>query len=403
MKTVSVPSATVCVVGDVAFGGRLLERTHSRGVSLSHYFGPIEATFRKADMVIVNLEGPIGSNGTPRAERSAWLHNEPAILDWMAGLPCCICNLANNHALDYGPEGLHRTRRLLTERGILFLGAGDNAAEAGSALRIKSNGLTLGLLAFTTDEPHVGALLAGPSTSGCGGLPPPCCLFKQIQALSCEVDGVIILLHWGHEFYQFPTPRQVHLAHGMVEAGATLVVGHHPHVQQGCEKIGSSLISYSLGNLFLPDRLTPAGRVQYAKPVTRQFAILQACLSSQGVVHWCLHGGHRNRQNVLQPYRDLAAKRFATKMEMLSLPLKSFNYQNFWATYSGTRERQLRLEAVRDAFVKLLTTDILALLRTLSHRDIERNWRRLMELFGRPSAGENSGSRRKGAFGSRCF
>ena len=79
-------------------------------------------------------------------------------------------------------------------------------------------------------------------------------LTPLVVAAHLDHDLVIVLLHWGQERRETPSGTQVHTAHALVDAGADLVIGHHPHVLQGIEKYGNGLIAYSLGNFLFPAR-----------------------------------------------------------------------------------------------------------------------------------------------------
>lgn len=373
-------SVRIVFTGDVALGGEFLERARPRNAPLTFPFTTINDTLSDADVVVVNLEGPIGTEGRPRPGRSALLFNDPAVLDWLAGFRCSVCCLANNHMMDYGPEALARTQRLLSERGIHHVGAGMNAEQAGKELRLTIRGLKLAILAFTTDEVHVGSVLAGASEPGSCGLPDEKILCDRVSRLAAETDAVIVLLHWGYEYFHYPAPVQVDLCRKLADAGARVVVGHHPHVQQGCETRGTSLIAYSLGNLLLPEMRSASGRLQYRKPVTRQYALLNTTILQGRLGEWQLSGGAWDSHYNLLPFREASAEQFTTRMSEMSEPFKLSNYGLFWDNYATRRRAELKSEEFRDALAKIGKTDFRTLLRTFSVRDLRRNFRRLAKL-----------------------
>lgn len=386
-------SLQLAVLGDAALGGEFIIRHRPEGVSLTYPFQTLAESLENVDVLIVNLEGPIGNEGTARKGRSSLLYNEPEILDWLSSFPCCVCTLANNHALDFGPEALLRTQQMLRSRGVHFLGAGANDLEAGRELKLTVKGFTLGLLAFTTDEPHVGAVLADSSRPGSAGWPGEEEACARVRALAAETDLAGVLLHWGREYFHYPAPAQVRCARSLVAAGAGLVVGHHPHVQQGCEQIGGSVICHSLGNLFLPEMKAVSGRIQYRKAVTKQFAILHAeIVRSKLVASWKLSGGRCDRTYHLIPYRGAVAERFEAQIEELSEPLRSPDYAQFWSGYSACRMRELRQEEVRDAIAKLWMIDLKTLAKTVSFGDVRRSFSRAARIAlgrnGRRCGGE---------------
>jgi hypothetical protein len=378
MSNDSFKSARLAFMGDLALGGEFVHRARPCDVPLTYPFAKVNDGLCSADVVVVNLEGPIGTEGIPRAGRSALLHNDADILDWLAAFPCCVCTLANNHAMDYGVEALTRTQRMLSERGIHFVGAGIDCWEANRPLQIFVAGLKLSFLSFTSSEKHVGSVLAESSHPGTCGMQDQSMVCDSVSRLAREADAVIVLLHCGHEYFNYPTPEQISFTRKIVDAGAVLVVGHHPHVQQGCEVIDSSLVCHSLGNFFLPEMRGTNGRIQYRKPISKQFAILYAQLKSRRVAHWTLEGGRLDRRYHLVPYTGKEAARFAAESEAQSKPLTLADYQSFWATYSKCRAKELKREAIRDAAAKLLKNDLRTVLKTISPADFRRNIRRVL-------------------------
>lgn len=371
----------IAIAGDVALGGEYVEQARPRGASLTYPFAPLRDLLTDVELLVVNLEGPIGTDGPPRAGRSALLYNDPAVLHWLSSFPCCVCTLANNHAMDYGAQALVRTQQFLQEYGIHCVGAGRDIHEARRSLQLEVNGVRLGFLAYTTEEPHVGSVIARESEAGSNGLPQIDVARKEVEALSSTVDFVVVLLHWGYEYYKYPTPMQVHFARELVHAGATLVAAHHPHVEQGWETHGSALICHSLGNLIVPEMRATSGRVQFRKPVSKQFAILRADIGPKQILRSHLHGGRCDRWYNLIPYGGDAADRFATELAQISQPLSRSDYDGFYEAYRHRRSRQLAREEIYDAFRKLRTMDPATFLSTAGMADVKRNFRRLKNLL----------------------
>ena len=133
---------------------------------------------------------------------------------WLHGRLDAV-SLANNHALDQGPEGRDDTVRLL----------GDITAVTSEA---RKNGVTLLARSFAPDD-DLGVEL--------------------VDAVHRAQKPVIVMLHWGHTGSLLPSLEQRQFAHRLVDAGATAVLGHGPHTLQGVERRGRGVIAYSLGNL----------------------------------------------------------------------------------------------------------------------------------------------------------
>jgi poly-gamma-glutamate synthesis protein (capsule biosynthesis protein) len=172
-------------------------------------------------------------------------------------------SLANNHTMDFGSEGLNDMTVALRKFKIPFAGAGRNADAATAPAIFSRNGVRIRLfsaLAFMTR----GALWkCGPATNTAPGI---AVINSESQSLDArkaklrrwldrgrkEDDLTIVALHWGLERKTVPTAFQVRLARDLVEVGADVVWGHHPHVLQGAERYRDGLILYSMGNLVGP-------------------------------------------------------------------------------------------------------------------------------------------------------
>src|SRR5688500_15521839 len=104
LMTAALPTLRITVTGDLALGGEYLQRARPSNLPLIYPFSTLQGSLASTELLIVNLEGPLGTGGVPRAGRSALLHNDPEVLDWLGSFPTCVCVLANNHMMDYGEE-----------------------------------------------------------------------------------------------------------------------------------------------------------------------------------------------------------------------------------------------------------------------------------------------------------
>jgi hypothetical protein len=207
------------------------------------FYGDVGAVLRDADLAMVNLECVLGDAGGPVIKDGANLRLPAAAVEGLVAAPFHLACLANNHSMDFGPEGLVYTRQLLAERGISSLGGGLNGQEARRPFVTQIEGVRLAVVNAAEGE-------EGRSVNDGPGV----CelsqdrLTRQIAALRDHVDVVIAILHAGREFVPTPPPYIQHICRALVEAGADLVVGHHPHVAQGVEVHQGRPIAYSLGN-----------------------------------------------------------------------------------------------------------------------------------------------------------
>ncbi len=193
---------------------------------------------------VCNLEAPVAAAGDLPSRKAGTLlgHGAQAVNDVKTVFNGIA--LANNHILDYGEAALRRTLRVLD--GVPTVGAGAAREEAYRPLVLDAGGFKLGLVAVC--EGQSGALM--PGMAGRGGYAwmgaPE--VMEHIATLRGEVDVLVVLAHAGVENVHLPLPELRSLYRSFLAAGADAVVGHHPHVAQGCEWVGERPIYYSLGN-----------------------------------------------------------------------------------------------------------------------------------------------------------
>jgi poly-gamma-glutamate capsule biosynthesis protein CapA/YwtB (metallophosphatase superfamily) len=225
-------------------------------------FAGVADVFQGADFGFVNLETPVApvhSRGT-----KAFQFNAP--LDLVESLKFSgikIVSSANNHVFDQGYSGFAETLQSLRQQGILFVGAGDTAEASWTPVIIEKNGIKVGWLGMTRwlnggrnpekeGEPHVAFFPYPGESLGAAGSDEAAVL-EAIKAARAQCDLLLVSIHWGMEYAAAPRPEDVDVAHDMLEAGASAVIGHHPHVLQPIETYltrdqRSTIVAYSLGN-----------------------------------------------------------------------------------------------------------------------------------------------------------
>jgi poly-gamma-glutamate capsule biosynthesis protein CapA/YwtB (metallophosphatase superfamily) len=370
--------ASCCFAGDLLLSSEFARHARSIGRSPLYPLDGITPILQQADLVVVNLEGPIGRTGTPRHGATVLLDNDPVVLDWLKEFPICVCNLANNHIMDFGEEGLRGTMQALQQHGIHSIGAGASRQTAEEPLILTANKLRIGVLSYTTDVRSVRSVLAGPASAGCASFHDMELVLDRVKSLAGETDAVLVCLHWGVEYYEHPSPSQVEFARALAANGAVLIIGHHPHVLQGYEQRGPSLLAYSLGNLFLSPLKNPSGRIRVRKNLSRRIMLLNTKLESGRVAHYEFSYGKCTTSNTLQILQHGAAQRAQQHIERLSNALAHPSYTHDWAVYAANRERQLKREALWETFVKIVRTPSKDLLNTLSLEDLKRLARRFV-------------------------
>ena len=331
--------------GDLMLGGEAVRHALDRGLELTYPFKALLPTLASLDVLFVNLEGPLFGKQAAAMRKPLLLSNHPAVVEVLKLPKVCVCNLANNHSLDFGPEALVRTQRYLDKHGIRHIGAGRNAAEAGRDVVLEQMGWRIGCLAFTGSGDGLRPVVARNGQAGCASLQDRSTAVGLVRRLRKRVDLVINMLHWGLEFHEYPSAAQVRLAHALVDAGAHVIAGHHPHALQAVETYNGALIAYSLGHLYMPPfRLANHGPVFCPRPASREFVLLRVELPgefprSTGCVN--VVSGAVDEHFRLRPYDRIALQTFRTRLDNLGCPLRNGGYGKFWQVYRAWRRREL--------------------------------------------------------------
>ncbi len=213
--------------------------------SPSFPFAHVADTLKKADVVFGNLECSLSRGKVPewRAVFSALPGSAGALRD--AGFN--VLSLANNHIMENGKQAVMDTMRILEDHGILCAGIGEDKHSVKNPVIVQLKQNKLAFLAYSLSPPFSSAPMPrAEDLYARGGLAE---IKRDIKvSKNMEADVIIVSLHWGHEFIDSPSPRQVKLAHELVDSGVNLIIGHHPHVLQAVESYRGAVIAYSLGN-----------------------------------------------------------------------------------------------------------------------------------------------------------
>jgi poly-gamma-glutamate synthesis protein (capsule biosynthesis protein) len=233
----------LALAGDTMLGRGVAERLQTVGADALFAPEVVEA-LRSADLVVLNLECCISARGQPAAGAVFHFRAPPWATQVLVHLGVDCVTLANNHALDFGPDALVDTLAHLDAAGIGVVGAGTDVARAHAPVVIEAGGFRLGVVALT-DHPR--AYAAREDRPGVayvelarGELPE--WVSAAIGAL--DVDATLVTPHWGPNMTAEPVPHVRAAANRLREAGATLVAGHSAHVFHGV----APRVLYDLGD-----------------------------------------------------------------------------------------------------------------------------------------------------------
>ncbi|MDP2211747.1 MAG: CapA family protein, partial [Candidatus Aquicultor sp.] len=241
---------SVALVGDVMLS-RDVARKITEHNDPDYPFLKVDGYLRTADIVFGNLESPILS-GRDIATHEMVFRADPGVEAALERAGFSVLSLANTHVLDFGEQGLRQTLQRLDDVGIAGVGAGFSERDAYAPAYVERAGMTFAFLAFCetalmprgTGE-RTSALIAGLDHKK---------MAAAVGVAKRRADVVIVSMHAGVEYRTDPALAQIEFARAAVDAGADLVVGHHPHVVQRIERYKGKHILYSLGN-FIFDQM----------------------------------------------------------------------------------------------------------------------------------------------------
>lgn len=243
----------VVLTGDILLDRGVRKVIEQHGVGYLFSDG-VDSVFQSAQVVVGNLECPATKIKSPVFKRFIF-RGEPEWLDTLHQHGITHLNLANNHSIDQGREGLIDTKDNILAAGMVPIGAGENMQEASEPVLLASEPrkvwlvpslrLALENYAYLTDKP-------------CVSQEPMDSLLSRVYHLRRQDSTAVIIvsLHWGQEHQLQPVPRQRHDAHMLCLAGADVLVCHHTHTLQTIEDYGDRKIYYSIGN-FIFDQSKP--------------------------------------------------------------------------------------------------------------------------------------------------
>ncbi len=230
--------------GDVMLARHVQEIQEQKGSFVCAFAG-IADYFSQADLAVVNLESPLTDKG-PYPRAGFIFKAKPENIAGLKAAGIDAVFLANNHFGNAGLYGMDFTFQFLSGHGIEFVGAGQNKSEAYQGKIVTVGDLQVGLINQSYNVPYYAATDKKPGIAVLN--------LKQLEqeilaSKNKGADIIVASLHGGIEYVRYPNQEQIAFAHTAIDAGADVVIGHHPHWIQTIEKYKGKYIFYSLGNL----------------------------------------------------------------------------------------------------------------------------------------------------------
>lgn len=298
---------TIHAVGDIFLGEHPVTLNHGvnsivKRMGCDFLFSEVKDYLKGADIVCGNLEGIISPKKANEAGiDSAIYWGEPGcgIALKSVGFNCLF--LANNHNAQHGRDALERTCYLLDEINIKWTGFNPADPDSPIPAIFDIRGLKLGFLSYCEDQQYHLDIPILPIAKVEN-------IERDVAKLKKHCHIIVISLHWGDEFIDYPSPNQIRKAHDIIDMGAKVILGHHSHAAQGIENYGGGLIAYSLGS-FIKDL--------WPKKLRESF-ILQIEVGKNGVRKYNLIPVFINRKYQPEVYQGNEGSSFLKKIEDLS-------------------------------------------------------------------------------------
>ncbi len=267
---------------------------------------------RGEGLTLVNLESPVCTAESPIEKTGPNFITSPPVIPVLKAAGVDIVAMANNHIMDQGIDGLASTLKLLGDSDIRFHGAGLTQRQARAPVQLEIRGRRACFVNVAEGE-FAQCQEDGPGAARLD----PVVTCSEIASARETNDYVVVSVHAGNEYQPFPSPYVRELYHDFVDAGASLVLGHHPHIPQGIERYGQGLIFYSLGN-FLFDYAGHTG-----KPCTRIGFLVRVGFDDSGVCAFRTVPFRKREDAMVRLLRQDRVAAFAEYLNAVSEPFRS--------------------------------------------------------------------------------
>ena len=264
MPTISADEITLAFAGDVSFAEEYtnMEVLRQRGGDIRNCFGEfLLKEMQDADIFMLNNEFPYTDRGTSTEGKTYTFRAHPESVKYLYDMGADIVSIANNHVYDYGEVSLLDTLTTLEEAAMPYVGAGRDIGEAIKPVYFIANDYKIAYISATQIEQgdYPDTKGAGENSAGVFRCWNPEILYEVVAEAKTNSDFVVVYIHWGTELSETLHWAQTDQAAGLVEAGADLIIGDHPHCLQEIAYIGDTPVVYSMGNFWFNSKTQDTG------------------------------------------------------------------------------------------------------------------------------------------------
>lgn len=324
----------------------------------------------KSYLVVGNLESSMISQN--KCRKLTRIYSTSYLKKFIVKQGIRIVSLANNHVMDYGVNGLQQLINLLNKNKILHCGAGVNLSEATKPLEIQIEGKKWAFISYAW--PLIEATPAYKNQAGIAPLNKKL-IIKIIHELKSRNDEICVMPHWGYEYEKYPLPVHRKLAHALIDAGATIIIGHHPHRIQGIEYYKNKMIAYSLGNFFFPLKNYSNLRNGYYGYADKYKGLLIQYNPTQPTHPILSETTYNSANNSLKI--NPITNDFLSELKLLSKPLK-LNDKQYLKFFKKNRERRKflpimtggKLDIIKSMWLKIRSQIIYVIIKIKNTKNL---------------------------------
>jgi len=296
-----------------------------------HILKEVRPILNRGDIVFANLEAPFSERGKP-LDRIPVFRLNPKSFEIVSTANINVVSLANNHMFDYGPDAFIDTLNILKTHKIYHFGAGLSINEALEPSILTIKGLKFGFIGFREKEDSF--------YDDNGVITPQIekkLVIDRIKTLRNQVDWLVLSLHFGWEYVFYPAPIDVARCHSFIDAGADLIIGHHPHYPQGLEIYRNKLIIYSLGNFIWDQNF--AGH-------TNSSYLLEIDILGKSIQNVIVIPFEMDRKYILKIRKDEDNLRFINDISVVFKQSKNLNKKWYFITRNKMIQNFLILKSI---------------------------------------------------------
>jgi len=279
--------------------------------------------FKEANYRIFNLESVLSKSEERASKAGPNLKSDPRTINAIKHLNFNLACLANNHILDFGENALIDTIKILEKNNISYTGI-TSADKKEYSFILEINSIKFGIINFAEADESA----KSKDKIGANDLSPSL-IKREIKNVKNKVDFIVIILHAGREYVQIPSPRIYNFYKELIDFGAHLVIGHHPHEYQGIKIYKNSIIAYSLGNFIF----SSSKKLSKKHPQVNKGFFLRISFNKEKIINYEIFP-YKISENRIELLRNKEKDDFDENMENITRILDSpLEIEKFWRAY----------------------------------------------------------------------